>query len=133
MADEIDDATLDAGRRANIDARDGEVDRALASSNFAMAVHKALENPPLGTKDQEVKEMNTAVVSKALLAVNQDTEIKNIVKDLPDELIDTLMKYVYKGLSTPENAPNFLKWHGYIVTRAGVGCIVRSMTDRKTV
>ena len=55
MADEIDDATLDAGRRANIDARDGEVDRALASSNFAMAVHKALENPPLGTKDQEVK------------------------------------------------------------------------------
>jgi len=42
-------------------------------------------------------------------------------------------RYVYKGLSTPENAPNFLKWHGYIVTRAGVGCIVRSMTDRKTV
>jgi hypothetical protein len=41
--------------------------------------------------------MNTAVVSKALLAVNQDTEIKNIVKDLPDELIDTLMKYVEKG------------------------------------
>ena len=43
------------------------------------------------------------------------------------------LRYVYKGLSTPENAPNFLKWHGYIVTRAGVGCIVRSMTDRKTV
>ena len=37
------------------------------------------------------------MVSKALLAVNQDTEIKNIVKDLPDELIDTLMKYVEKG------------------------------------
>ena len=48
-------------------------------------------------------------------------------------LLSSSLRYVYKGLSTPENAPNFLKWHGYIVTRAGVGCIVRSMTDRKTV
>ena len=77
--------------------------------------------------------MNTGVVSKAILAVNQDSEIKKIVTDLPDELCDTLMKYVYKGLSEPDNCAQFLKWHGYIVARAGVGCIVRSMTDRKTV
>ena len=55
MGDEIDDAALDAGRKANIEARDSEVDRALAMSNFAGALSKALENPPLGTKDPEIK------------------------------------------------------------------------------
>ena len=55
MADEIDDAALDAGRKANIETRDSEVEHALAMSDFAGAIHKSLENPPLGTKDPEIK------------------------------------------------------------------------------
>lgn len=55
MAEEIDESALDAGRKQNIENRDSEVDRALSQSNFAGALYKALENPPLGTKSPEIK------------------------------------------------------------------------------
>ena len=82
------------------------------------------------------------------------------------EILDTLMKYLYKGMSTagagkaggtgvsPTPTGGFsqiggrsfgggegggqmmsvlLSWHEKVVEVAGVGCVVRVMTDRRTV
>jgi hypothetical protein len=42
------------------------------------------------------------------------------------------MKYVFRGLAEAESCAALLKWHGALVDVAGLGCIVRAMTDRKT-
>ena len=56
MADEgFDDAALDAGRRTAIEAREKAVDSLLGHSKYSEAVVKALENPPFGSKDEEIK------------------------------------------------------------------------------
>ena len=47
-------------------------------------------------------------------------------------LFDTL-RYVYKGLATGEQAPILLKLHELLLKKAGLGSIVRALTERKTV
>ena len=48
---------------------------------------------------------------------------------------DTLMKYVYKSLADSDSDLSgvMLKWHAKVAAKAGQGCIVRTMVDRKTV
>jgi hypothetical protein len=43
-----------------------------------------------------------------------------------------LMKYLYRGLRTPENSATLLKFHAMLLEKAGMGCIVRAIVDRKT-
>jgi len=45
---------------------------------------------------------------------------------------DILMKYVFRGLAEADSCGVLLKWHGVLADVAGLGCIVRAMTDRKT-
>jgi actin related protein 2/3 complex subunit 5 len=45
---------------------------------------------------------------------------------------DVLMKYVNRGLSTHAHAALLLKVHGLLVERAGMGCLVRCIVDRRT-
>jgi actin related protein 2/3 complex subunit 5 len=72
------------------------------------------------------------VVSKAIQACKDD-EIKAIVAGLDSDSHDHLMKYIYKGLAFGDNSGSLLKWHAATHAQAGVGCIVRAITDRKTV
>ena len=44
---------------------------------------------------------------------------------------DNLIKYLYRGLRRPENSNLFLKWHGAVVRRAGQGCLIRAIAERK--
>jgi hypothetical protein len=46
--------------------------------------------------------------------------------------VDALMKFVYRGMAEPsaEFSQSLLNWHAAIVEVAGVGPIVRAMTDR---
>jgi len=42
------------------------------------------------------------------------------------------MKYVTRGLSTHAHSALLLKVHGLLVERAGMGCLVRCIVDRRT-
>jgi actin related protein 2/3 complex subunit 5 len=83
-----------------------------------------------------MKDLNFKTVVKAMNAVKEG-EIKSVVelvyKTLGDVGTDTLMKYVFRGLAEVESCGTMLKWHGAVVEVAGLGPVVRSMTDRKTV
>jgi actin related protein 2/3 complex subunit 5 len=83
------------------------------------------------------------------------TDIPNVVKSLPPEAQDTLMKYLYKGMGLPGwgdvSGSVLLGWHEKVcqlpepsiptipLTQVqltevtGTGCIVRAMTDRRLV
>ena len=69
---------------------------------------------------------------KALTAVN-DGDMKDIVESLSTDECDNLMKYLYRALGQADSCGSMLKWHAQVVTHAGLGPIVRSLSDRKTV
>lgn len=55
------------------------------------------------------------------------------MQSLNPELIDVLMKYVYKGFEIPSegSSGHLLLWHEKAYNIGGVGCIVRVLSDTK--
>ncbi|OQR80696.1 hypothetical protein ACHHYP_17302 [Achlya hypogyna] len=120
------------GDEADVRARASRVQQLLMQKKFVEAVAVSLENPPVNALDEATRTANAQTVFSALLACSK-SDIARTVQELSPELEDNLMKYVYKGLSIPQNNSVFLEWHGQLATKAGSGCIIRAMTDRKGV
>jgi hypothetical protein len=80
------------------------------------------------------EDMNTKIVMDALISA-KSADIPAILQQLNDSQVDTLAKYIYKGMSFPEtfNPAQLLVWHEKTVELGGVGCIMRVLTDKKTV
>jgi len=115
---------------AQLTSREQEVNSLLQARKHGEALQKALEAPPFECKDEAVKESSYQVVSK-VVDVIKDDELKTTVLSLTPEVCDVLMKYVYKGLSLPDNNGKLLTLHGILVGKAGQGCVLRAMTDIK--
>ena len=71
---------------------------------------------------------------KVLLSTKQN-QVDAIVKTLDTDQKDLLMKYIYRGFESPSegSSAQLLFWHEKVFETAGVGSIVRVMTDRKKV
>jgi actin related protein 2/3 complex subunit 5 len=73
----------------------------------------------------------------SILNSTKSSEIPTVVKSLSLDTQDTLMKYLYKGMGLPGwgdvSGSVLLGWHEKLTEAAGVGCIVRAMTDRRIV
>jgi len=67
--------------------------------------------------------------------LNSTKATADFVKSLATEQQDILMKYIYRGMASPDlyNSAVLLNWHERVTEVAGVGCIVRVITDRKAV
>ncbi|TDL22656.1 actin-related protein ARPC5 [Rickenella mellea] len=109
---------------------------ALAKGDVSGALGIVLQNPPYGPHVEEAKNTNmTTLVS--ILNSTKSSEIPNIVKSLTQDEQDTLMKCLYKGMAMPGwgdlSGSVLLGWHEKLTEVAGTGCIVRVMTDRRTV
>jgi actin related protein 2/3 complex, subunit 5 len=94
-----------------------------------------LRNPPLGSKEQDIKD-NTVELVASILSEVSENEIDNILKPLDNDLLDILMKYIYRIMQDTGKGTNYgvlLKMHDVIVARAGLGSIIRSISERKTV
>lgn len=118
--------------REQFTERKAKVETLLTKGKKSKAVAKCLKDPPLGAKDQSLKDENFQLVMRCLSAIKND-KIAGIVADLDEDDCDNLMKYVYKGLSTATASGALLKWHEIVLAKAGQGCIVRAITDRKNV
>ena len=71
---------------------------------------------------------------KALVAV-KEADVPKVLQEVQKKHgnfgVDNVMKYVCRGLAEAESCGALLKWHAAIVDLAGMGPIVRVMTDRK--
>lgn len=113
---------------------EAEVDALLRQSNFNGALQAVLKNPPINTKNQNVKDRAAVLVVKVLSSF-KSSDIEKAVSSLDKASVDLLMKYIYRGFEKPTDNSSavLLTWHEKVVAVAGVGCIVRVITARKTV
>ncbi len=72
---------------------------------------------------------------RVLLSIKSSNAVDSAVKKLDADQKDVLMKYVYRGFETPSegSSAHLLLWHEKVFEEAGVGSIVRVLTDRKKV
>eukprot|EP00276_Gloeochaete_wittrockiana_P016276 CAMPEP_0184348330 /NCGR_PEP_ID=MMETSP1089-20130417/27572_1 /TAXON_ID=38269 ORGANISM="Gloeochaete wittrockiana, Strain SAG46.84" /NCGR_SAMPLE_ID=MMETSP1089 /ASSEMBLY_ACC=CAM_ASM_000445 /LENGTH=133 /DNA_ID=CAMNT_0026679985 /DNA_START=54 /DNA_END=455 /DNA_ORIENTATION=- len=94
------------------------------------ALIESLRKPPLGSQNDDIKDRSLALVTSALASFKED-QIPTALDALNSEHFDNLIKYLYRGLRRPENSNLFLKWHGAVVRRAGQGCLIRAIAERK--
>jgi hypothetical protein len=115
-----------------ISSREKLVEGLLGKKDKAGALKASLIDPPVLAKSEKVKIQNAKVIEKVLVAAPEH-EINALVDSLDDDACDLLMRYVYKFMSRSRNCSFMLKLHAKLVSRVGMGAIVRTMTDRKTV
>lgn len=73
-----------------------------------------------------------ALTMKVLLNVKA-SQVEEVVSALDPDLVDVLMKYVYKGFESPSegSSGHLLVWHEKAFAAGGLGSIVRVLTDSK--
>ncbi|KAI5704092.1 actin-related protein 2/3 complex subunit 5 isoform X2 [Diaphorina citri] len=98
------------------------------------ALKTVLKNAPLGSKNQHVKDSALNLTLKVLLAI-KSSQMDETVSNLDQDLLDTLMKYIYKGFEIPseKSSSHLLTWHEKVFAIGGLGSIVRVLTDSKRV
>ncbi|GMH60282.1 hypothetical protein TL16_g08849 [Triparma laevis f. inornata] len=119
---------------AAVTARKGQV-AGMLSGDKTTALRVALTDPPVTSKSQETKSINCNTVGDVIAAVGEG-EIDSVIEKLEMAECDILMKYIYKLLGDTAHSDKsgvMLKWHAKLLKKTGMGAIVRSMTDRKTV
>jgi hypothetical protein len=133
MADEDDVQALEAQFFAQLQTRTSSVNQSLRASKPVEALRVALQDAPLASKDASLKQANYELILTALQSVAQnDDQIRAFLEICDADSADVLMKYLYRGLRTPENSATLLKFHAMLLEKAGMGCIVRAIVDRKT-
>ncbi|KAI8362572.1 arp2/3 complex subunit [Mortierella sp. GBAus27b] len=119
---------------AQVNGRAQEVRSLLQRGDTTRALSTSLQNPPYGRGLDAAKARNTITVMEVLNSIKA-ADVAQLVKNLSSEEQDVLMKYLYAGMAVPEqyNPGVLLTWHEKLTEVAGQGCIVRVITDRRTV
>ncbi|XP_033122049.1 actin-related protein 2/3 complex subunit 5-C-like [Anneissia japonica] len=96
------------------------------------ALQAVLQNPPYGSKNETLRKMCSSLVTKVLSSF-KSIETEKAVRSLDQEMLDTLMQYIYKGFEAPstQSCSVLLTWHEKVHAVGGNGCITRALTTRK--
>lgn len=111
-----------------IEQKSRKVESLLKQSKPVDALRTALEGAPTNTKDERCKSANWIVVHRAMMAIK---DVDGMFLSLDPEYYDILMKYLYRGLATGDRptCDQCLRIHEKLTERAGLGCILRCLTD----
>ncbi|XP_017788153.1 PREDICTED: actin-related protein 2/3 complex subunit 5 [Habropoda laboriosa] len=98
----------------------------------ADALISVLRSAPLGCKNQQVKDNARNLTLKVLLSI-KSTQIDDCLAQLDRDLLDVVMKYIYRGFEIPTegSSSHLLTWHEKVYNISGVGSIVRAFADSK--
>ncbi|XP_078445987.1 ARP2/3 complex 16 kDa subunit (p16-Arc) [Wolffia australiana] len=113
---------------ARIEHKSSKIEMLLKQGKPVEALKMALEGSPPKTTDERCKSANWIIVHRAIMAIK---DVDGMFSSLDPEYYDILMKYLYRGLMTGDRptCDQCLKIHERLTERAGLGCILRSLTD----
>ncbi|XP_054282792.1 actin-related protein 2/3 complex subunit 5-B [Macrosteles quadrilineatus] len=111
---------------------ESEVTSLLNQGRHIDALKTVLRNAPVGSKNQQIKDNALSIALRVLLSI-RSSQIEEAVAALDRDLVDTLMKYIYRGFEIPSegSSGHLLLWHEKAFAVGGVGSIVRVLTDTK--
>lgn len=108
----------------------------LTKGQFLQSLQAALDNPPY-LSDEMVKSNYNELMFEVLCSIKSNTnDLTPIIKQLTSNQQDTLVKYLYKIMSTPYGSKQggaMLLWFEKTIEITGLGPIIRYMSDRRTV
>lgn len=110
---------------------EGEIQNLLNAKKNGDALILLLKDPPFNGGQKE-KASRFALVLRVLMQFKSG-EIDGTLKTLSSDDIDVLLKFIYRGFSEPTDSScsTLLTWHEKTVAIAGLGSIMRVMTERK--
>ncbi|XP_074113194.1 actin-related protein 2/3 complex, subunit 5 [Cotesia typhae] len=113
---------------------ENEISNLLSQGKHAEALISALKAAPLESKNQQVKDNARNVTQKILLSIKSN-QMDDVIAQLDRELMDVLMKYIYRGFEIPskDSSSHLLLWHEKVYNISGIGSIIRVFTDSKRV
>ncbi|KAL8142238.1 hypothetical protein V2J09_015270 [Rumex salicifolius] len=128
MADDFVEAKNAEAIILRIEQKSRKIESLLKQYKPVEALKTALEGAVAITKDERCKSANWIVVHRALMATK---DVDGMLLSLEPEYYDILMKYLYRGLSTGDRptCDQCLKIHEKLTQKAGLGCILRCLTD----
>ncbi|KAL8280034.1 hypothetical protein RQP46_007615 [Phenoliferia psychrophenolica] len=138
----VPDARSPAQQLADQQQKQQTVRGLLQRGDAAASLKAGLLDPPFGEEESEPAKVSPALgvtlalsVVASILNSTKSTDIPALVADLDPVEQVTLMKYIYKVMENlgEANGNVALGWHEKLVEHAGVGCIVRVMTDHRRV
>ncbi|KAH8402978.1 hypothetical protein KR222_002075 [Zaprionus bogoriensis] len=110
---------------------ENEITSLLTKGKSVEALLSALQNAPLRCKNQHVKDNALNITLRVLLSIKSTQMDQAIDSVEQNDLIDVLMKYIYRGFEIPSegSSGHLLQWHEKAFAKGGVGCIVRVLSD----
>lgn len=129
-----DEETTNLEAAAQFTDREARVKSLISQGNPAGALPIVLESPPAGSSDKSIKERNLSLVLDVVTRF-KSADVEKAVSTLDTDQQDILMKYIYKGFAggSDKDYPILLTFHEKVYKLGGLGCIMRVLTDRKTV
>lgn len=115
---------------ARIENKSRQVERLLRVPQYAEALETALQDAPTQTRDERCKSANWILVHRVLMAAKDG---EGLLTTLNPDCHDILMKYLYRGLATGDRitCDLCLKLHEKLFEMAGIGCIMRAISDTR--
>ncbi|KAK6198086.1 actin-related protein 2/3 complex subunit 5 [Scheffersomyces amazonensis] len=110
----------------------------LSQGKFIEALKLGLSYPPYIASEQ-IKNLHTETIFEILCSIKNNhnlNDLSSFVKQLDSDEQDTLVKYLYKTMSTSYGQKQgglLLSWYEKTVEITGLGPIVRFLSDRRTV
>ncbi|XP_015122350.1 actin-related protein 2/3 complex subunit 5-C [Diachasma alloeum] len=122
----------DGGTTGPTGPDENEIISLLSQGKHSEALIYALRSAPLECKNQQVKDQARNVTQKVLLSIKSH-QMDEILTQLDRDLMDVLMKYIYRGFEIPskDSSSHLLTWHEKVYNINGIGSIVRVLTDSK--
>ncbi|CAD5335902.1 Actin-related protein 2/3 complex subunit 5 [Arabidopsis thaliana x Arabidopsis arenosa] len=113
---------------ARIETKSQKIKSLLKHYKHVEALKTSLDGSLLKTLDERCKSANWIVVHRAIMAIK---DIDGMLNSLAAEYYDILMKYLYRGISTGDEptCEQCLMIHEKLTERAGLGCILRCLSD----
>jgi len=115
-------------------SNEDEINNLLAQNKNVDALKNVLQNAPVGNKNQQAKDASLTLAMRVMMSI-KTSQIDGALNNLDNEQRDVLMKYIYRGFEVPNDgsSAHLLIWHEKVFNIAGIGSIVRVLTDKKKV